>query len=557
MSSPSAFWAQKRNVVKSSDSPTPPIAEPPKPKPAETSSTKKGLVLKGTANGATKTSTPTSSNGKKTDWADSEDEDEFLTGFSKPPRVITLENEVARKDARIGELEAVVGIKDVRIGELEGQVEEQSHVISSLQTHVEDYSALVSDLKHGQSEQSLYVQELVAEVDEKGRRIGQLEVELDEKGAIIRDLEMKAVAQTRVSTEKVEAHTAVQPQRAITEPAEVKNGESKVAPTTKADNADTAGAIEAQPETHATTATDFPTIEKAKETPSTNSAPEPVFGMSDFPVFATPATIKVAPPHKVPKKLTFPIDFSKYGKKSSTVAKQAEPKKGRGTPATFGLASKQQRTKTDAVPNFNPSLDIRQMPHNERVVYANGPDVTVNMGNVKLANLPKYVLMQCSGKAYKYFSEKPDATSITFPANSMDADAAKAHLTWMDEMTYQGRVYSVTLNTDPKFDQKNLKICRAARVMGLNNSYVGHFTKQLCDRIRNGEASAEFTALVCDLAYPENDPIFECLANNLVNQLIRKTKKPEDLTALLSKHDNLKQKMEEIEQRRSKKRTGP
>ncbi|KAF1843134.1 uncharacterized protein K460DRAFT_340925 [Cucurbitaria berberidis CBS 394.84] len=556
MSGSSTFWAQKRNLFKSANLPLPVPTTTESPKPAENSPpTKKSLVSKGMTNGAAKTSA-LPPNGKKTDWADSEDDDEFTASFTKTPRVITLENEVARKDARIGELEAVVGIKAVRISQLEGLVEEKDHDIANLETRVAENYARIEEFKKEGHEQYLHVQEL-------------LEAELEQKCSIIRDLEVESDSQTQVSTEDMEmqevkepekpdvvAAEPAEPQAAIAKLAKVEDEVSNVSPTTTAD-VDGAGEDGiAHDETSATTATEPSTTEPPKETASPKEASGLAFGESDFPIFVTQENIKVAPPSKAPKKLTFPIDFSKYGKKLATAAaKQPEAKKDKGAHATSGLASKQQRTKTDAVPNFNPSLDIRQMSHAERIIYANGPEVAVQMGDVKLATLPKYVLMQCSGKAYKHFTNRPDAISITFPVNSMDVDAARAHLSWMDEMTYQGRVYSIALNADPKFDQKNLNICRAARVLGMNNTYIGHFTKQFCDRIRENEASADFMGLVCDLAYAENDPIFECLANNLASQVKRQTvQKPEELAALLAKHETLKTKMEEIEKRIAKKR---
>jgi hypothetical protein len=268
---------------------------------------------------------------------------------------------------------------------------------------------------------------------------------------------------------------------------------------------------------------------------------------------------KKAAPVEKPKVLKMAIDMSKYNKKPTPtpVAKKADPSadKDFDTP-TYGQSTK-HRAKTDVVPKCQPDKDIRQMSHAERVLYANGPEVAVMLGTTKLATLPKYVIMQCSGKAYRYFTEHPDATSITYTAGSMDVDSAKAHLNWMDEMTYQGRVYSITLNGDEKFDTKNLKICQAARVIGLNNTYVGHFTKVLCDRVRSANPSMALFAMICELAVPGNDPIFDCLANNIVNQQLAKTsKKSEDLEKLAEKYPLLKEKMTKIEQRVKDSRAG-
>jgi len=121
-------------------------------------------------------------------------------------------------------------------------------------------------------------------------------------------------------------------------------------------------------------------------------------------------------------------------------------------------------------------------------------------------------------------------------------------------MTYQDRVYSVTLHSDEKFDDKNLQICRAARVLGLNNMYVGHFTKIFCDRVRSNTASYDFLNKIAALAYLENDPLYDCLANNLANLRARKASKdPAELEALLQKHTGLKARVEKIEERMRKK----
>jgi hypothetical protein len=201
-------------------------------------------------------------------------------------------------------------------------------------------------------------------------------------------------------------------------------------------------------------------------------------------------------------------------------------------------------------------VDIRHMAHAERVLFANGPVVDVLLGDTKLATLPKYILMQCSTKAYKHFNDNVDATSITFPEGSMEAEFAKLHLSWMDEMTYQGRVYSVTLNAE--LDARNIKICQASRAMGLNNTYVGHFTKILCDKIRTNTTSLEFMSMICEVANAENDPVFECLVNNLANQQMNKTtaREPEELEVLLGKFPLFKEKMEVITHRVKNSRAG-
>jgi hypothetical protein len=80
--------------------------------------------------------------------------------------------------------------------------------------------------------------------------------------------------------------------------------------------------------------------------------------------------------------------------------------------------------------------------------------------------------------------------------------------------------------------------------------YVAQFTKQFCDRIRAQDVSYDFMDLVCQLAYPDNDPVFDCLANNLVNQKkVGNATGAADLEKLVAKYALLKDKVNQIEKR--------
>ncbi|KAF1919179.1 hypothetical protein BDU57DRAFT_568385 [Ampelomyces quisqualis] len=535
-SSASSFWAQKSREVKTSVSPRPIVAEPPKPNGAA-GHAKPRIVLKGRTrmtNGASGTSTP-----KKPNWADSDDDDDFITSFStkKDSRLATLEGEMVTQNARVESLEATVSTKDARIAQLEDMVEEKNHRIGALEGVVDVKDAAIEELKAGSRAQFLYVQELVAEVDEKSRRIEHLETELDNKGARIRELEEGSESETQVSV-----------------------GMAPDSDTSVGVNVDKVVQIEEATVQEATV--QEATVQKATVQEATvqeaTPAAGPAINDSKFPKMWSPNMSKKAAPVEKPKVLKMALDMSKFGKKKpAPTLKKREYSVHKNFPAPARGQSTKHRAKTDVIPKFQPDKDIRHMSHAERVLYANGPAIAIMLGTTKLATLPKFVLMQCSAKAYQYFTDHPDATSITYPAGSMDADSAKAHLQWMDEMTYQGRVYSITLNGDEKFDTKNLKICQAARVMGLNNTYVGHFTKVLCDRVRSANPSMSFFALICELAQPANDPIFDCLANNIINQQLSKnSKNAEDLEKLAEKYPLLKEKMAKIGQRVKDSRAG-
>jgi uncharacterized coiled-coil protein SlyX len=548
----SSFWAQKSKQVKNPTAPVHVVATPPQQNGFP--ETKSRIVLKGKrsatasatpatnrvtgmANGASATSTP-----KKIDWADSDDDEDFLTRVTgtKNPRIISLENEVAEKGAKVETLDAVVSTKDAHIAKLEDVVKEKDLHIANLESEVEEKDASIEELRSGNHTQFLYVQELVGEVDEKSRRIHKLEIELDHKCAQIPELE-KGVAELSDVVKIVAPlpKAAVQPELSMASTTAANQDEAVDVQSDILSNADWA----AQDLVESTMPLngDFP--KKGTPGPATND--------SKFPKLWSPDMPKNVAPVEKPKVLKMAIDTSKFSKKAPSVSSQkAKSSDGKGHPAPIYGQSARHRTKTSVIPKFQVDKDIRHMSHAARVLFANGPEIDVMLGTTRLITLPKYILMQCSAKAYRHFTDHPEATTITFPADSMDVEVAKAHLQWMDEMTYQGRVYSLTLNADQKLDVKNLKICQAARVLGMNNTYVGHFTKVLCDRIRSSNPSLDFMSHICELAYPANDPIFDCLANNLVNQQLSKgAGKSENFDKLCAKYPLLKEQMYKIEQR--------
>ncbi|KAJ4333867.1 hypothetical protein N0V95_009322 [Ascochyta clinopodiicola] len=523
MSKPASSWAAKSVGVKSQTAPEtvnmPPTTTLELPKKAI------GMALKGS-----------NVDTKKSDWADSDDDEEFLASFSNAPRVQELEKTVTAKNARITDLNTALQEKEGSIAELEGVVEKQQRSLDKMDISTDALASQIEGLKKEVQKQHFHVQELIAKVDEKDRRIAVLETELDLHCNTVAELDV-GQAMTLASSHE----TSVVADEEVTKDKhtkkEAQSTETAVAPTkpvVKNDNKDTS----------------VPDTDSPEPKTTLSGAPGPGVDFSGFPVFATPATIKqTAPPPPAPK-LKMGVDLSKFAKKaSSTNRNTAKAKTGsvKGKPIHWD----------GPAPKIDSASDIRTKCYEERAVFASGPKVHVKMGDISLSTVPKYILMQCSLKAFKHFTESPDVTTFTLPADSMDADAAAAHLEWMKDMTYQGRVYSITLNSDEKFDDKNLQICRAARVLGLNNMYVGHFTKIFCDRIRSNTASYEFLSKVAAVAYPENDPIYDCLANNLANLRTRNTvKEPTQLEALLDTFPGLKSRVDKIGEHMLKKQRG-
>ncbi|KAF2023174.1 hypothetical protein EK21DRAFT_105448 [Setomelanomma holmii] len=542
--SPSAFWSQKSREVKTA---LPTISAEPAKSPTVVSASKTGLT-----NGAVAKSLPTT-----TRWSDFDDDEEFLAGCLsltiKSPAATTKSNVGEQKSTHTDTLGGVGDAKDVRIHQLEDIVQEKQDRMAMLEEQVEDNEVSLETLKEDNHKQYLYIQEMVAEVDEKSRRILDLETELDDKGARIRELEMGTVSEshTQVSTDDVASPVKEYTSDPVPDSDSTDTTNTDLPKTAeKTDVSECSTPCESSSEHVQVSSANTGDLQQKHD--SQQAMGVPAVNESKFPKLWSPdLRPKNSAPVEKPRLLKMAIDTSKFGKyPAATAVKKPEPTGRKGVSTTsYGQTSK-GLAKTGAMPKIDPERDIRQLPHAERVLFANGPEVVVNSGSMKLATVSKFVLMQCSAIANEHFTQNPGETSIAFPQGSMNPEAAKKHLSWMQEMTYQGRVYSVTLNAEERHDTKNLKICQAARVMGLNNTYVGHFTKVLCDRVRSNKYSLEFISTVCELAYPSNDPIFDCLANNLVNrQLSKSFTNADELEKLLVSYPVLKESMAKIEQR--------
>ncbi|PVH98271.1 hypothetical protein DM02DRAFT_630397 [Periconia macrospinosa] len=274
----------------------------------------------------------------------------------------------------------------------------------------------------------------------------------------------------------------------------------------------------------------------------TNNFPalNPTATTNGWPIFVTPETIKKVDPVPPPKKLTMGVDISKFGKQ-----KPANPPR-KTTSASKAPSKNDKVSNSNTIPAITPGEDMRKLTLEERKKLGQGRKATVLIGSTKIGMVPMGMFMQCSELANKHFTENPLTGTISFPEGSMTVKAASAHLEWMNEHTYNKKVWSLQMSrTNP--DRENLEIVRAARVMGLHNMYVGHFTRSYCDMIRDGMPSYELMDLIVELAYPENDPIFDCLVFNLVNRRKLGVLKPAELDKFLEKHEILASKIRKTE----------
>jgi len=559
------LWSKIGSKVK-----TPPAQTPQRStQPAVATTAKKGaLVLKPTVASDTGNYRPGGFlpfAGQKS-WADYDDDDEYVLQPSvdaRAKRIEELKDDVANNAARVNELEKEVQTKTARINDLEGVLEEQV--------------ALIAELNDANNAQEYNLRQYIGEVDEKDRRIAYLEAEIEEQAVHIRELEPEAedelgepvfldplspataveypasddAASEYIPSERAASETEFAKQAATEDAIIIQVGPEDTATEENATGvADEKDAIkhaaEATNDTHeiklvelspeeypALAATSPAHVTDDSKAASTTPAPAP-----RSPVFATPQTIKKAPPVPPAPVLKMGIDMSNWGKKP--VAKSTFPSHSKGY-------IPRRLINSTAVPTINTSRDIRKMTRFEREPLGNGGDVEIQMGKQALGKVPKYMLMQCSYIANKHLTENPKSTLISFPKDSMDVEAAKVHLDWMRQHCVAAKVFSIAL--DPEHgDVRNMNIVRAARVLGLNNTYIGHFTKQYCDKIRRDDLTWELMELIAALVFLDNDPIFECLANNIANQRrIGNVVDPEALQAFLQKYPILAARVYEIE----------
>jgi hypothetical protein len=564
MSSPADFWANKIGLLRGVRAPSPePEKKPSRPTPAEASVPKKtggSLVFKAlqrdsgvkspaytsTTFGSISPVTPSTA----TSWADSVEEEEAEAaghGYGacqKSQEYTFLTSTVDRQATRLDEMEATVNQQAQRIVEINGEIKNQATRITQLELAVEEKSARVIELETATIVQEARLAALYSQVDKEARHVVQLEEEFEKNAATIRELELHVAEAVSIpgSDSATEVGVKVAVKEAALPPPELDTSPVVVEPeilNASVVPADTmAGAIDVTPEKHATSQNaspaedEFPALSPANF--PTLGTPTPVRDLQRSP-FVTAENIKKMPLPPPARTLKLGIDPSKFQKK---------PVAG-GEKFIFG-----SRRATEAPPKIDVNKDIRRMAKEERELYGYGPSVQIMMGNESVAALPKYVFMQVSHKAFKHWTDNPSAQTIKFEAGSMTRDALNVQLDWITMHTHCSRVFSVSLKPENS-DRYNLELVRCARVLGLHPMYMGHFTRLYCQNVRDGP-SKELIALVEELAYTDDEPIFDCLANYLAMQHSKTT--PEELDSWdqqLSRLPKLAIKMQDIQARKN------
>ncbi|KAK7180004.1 hypothetical protein PSPO01_14003 [Paraphaeosphaeria sporulosa] len=465
MESPQDFWARKIGQLRGVQ---PPSSEPEKdleePTPAQASAPKKNggsLAFKAPSKLPVTPSTTMK-------WADydSEDEDEHQVKAEAEAEA----NDAHQKAHESGIVTNAVARQAKRLDETEATVERQAQRIDELSGEIKDQASRIVRLQ--------------ATINEKTVHVADLKADVTEKDAHIVDLIRQAHEET---------HRAMQ----LVDPADTAPGAMQ-------------NTLEKPAKSQATSSTadvDFPALSPV-EFPALGT-PTPVRDLRLSP-FVTAENIKKMPPPPPARTIKMAVDLSKYQKQPAGGSKK------------FVFSS---RHATEAPPKIDVSKDIRAMSKEERKPFGYGPTVQITMGNETVAAVPKYVFMQVSFKAFKHWTDNPNAAAIRFEGGSMGKDALNVVLDWMTMHTYCKSVFSIKLRPENS-DRQNLQLVRCARVLGLHPMYVSQFTRGYCEQVRYGP-SKELVALIEELVYTEDDPIFDCLANCMAME--RSKIKPEHI----------------------------
>jgi hypothetical protein len=191
----------------------------------------------------------------------------------------------------------------------------------------------------------------------------------------------------------------------------------------------------------------------------------------------------------------------------------------------------------------HPERDIRDMTLQERSALFNGPSVNVMVGKENLRGFSKHMLMAVSPRIREYFLKNPKETYIAFPAGAVAVPVMQILRDYLRAMGTQKTVFSIKL----RFNwQQDLAIRRDCCYLGMG-MYVAHFTRQYCDKVREGFVGLDNIALI-EKNTADDDALFKCLANNLANMRRRGTlPDAEAFEEFLKKHPRLSQAIGSID----------
>ncbi|KAH7136117.1 hypothetical protein B0J11DRAFT_519979 [Dendryphion nanum] len=154
------------------------------------------------------------------------------------------------------------------------------------------------------------------------------------------------------------------------------------------------------------------------------------------------------------------------------------------------------------------------------------------------------MLMAVSLKARERFTKSPYAAFFDIPESTIDINAVKYVLDWVQAMFTSRHVFSIKLTND---DVLNVKIRNAAILMGMKR-YVAHFTRQYCDRIREGFPTFDTMIAIEEHTVDDEDKLFVCLVHNLAHaRRINRNSTPEAMEKFLAKHARLRHAIDKLD----------
>ncbi|KAF2274953.1 uncharacterized protein EI97DRAFT_443532 [Westerdykella ornata] len=195
-----------------------------------------------------------------------------------------------------------------------------------------------------------------------------------------------------------------------------------------------------------------------------------------------------------------------------------------------------------------PSKDLRDMTMAERAELFRGPSITVIVGTEQIRGFPKHMFMAASSKIRDYFVRNPTETYIAFKAGAVAVPVIQLLKEYFCAIGSHRSVFSLKLRYNM---QQDLAIRRDCIYLGMEK-YVAHFTRQYCDRVREGAIVLEDIALI-EKNTTDDDSLWNCLCNNLATMHVRKTlPEPEKFEEFMGKHPRLAQSIGRIETRLQK-----
>lgn len=553
MATPATFWAArvKNDQQRGSDPVTPePAKEPDETAPTQASATSKfgsGIIFKphkGTAVksslGASTKSGAAATNSRvtptiATSWADAVEEDEAQA--ARPVKDLIQKQEddnsmlstVAHQQKRIEVAEATIARQEERIEHLELEIRQYHSRTLDMEMLSTDLEKRISGLEQKADEDRRYAAQLCMKLEEKSATIHKLEFQIAEKFSIPDSdsaTEVEEMTEDPTPSQPLPGVLSMpaQPEVLVTSD-DVPNSSALTGDVTSDYQIKSHPRPLPEDDTATLSPIDFPAL----------GSPTPLRDLKRSP-FVTAENIKKVPPPPPPRTLKLALDPSKFQKKPTT---------GPGSKFLFG-----SRRAKEGPPAIDPTKDIRRMSKEEREPFGFGPTVQIMMGNETVAALPKYIFMQVSHKAFAHWSKNPNAQTIKFEAGSVTTQALNIQLDWITMHTHCNRVFSITLKPEND-DRFNLELVRCARVLGMHGMYMGHFTRLYCQKVRDGPAK-ELVALIDELSYTDDEPIFDCLANHLAMQ--QSKCRPQDLNSFkeqLARHPKLLRKMQDVQGRKT------